>query len=145
MLYLYIKVVALIKAPKCNWSKMAALGGRNEDLSTFWLNWFAHWSVDEDGSVFSSLLSCITALLSCHAHRDARRQQKLRLSNAPSLLIMVQRQLRSPLEDECGLHQKKGKITRAGFKKRTGCTIICSACCWPPECLAVWAVLHMFY
>lgn len=79
---------------------------------------------------FLSFLSCITALLGCHANLDARGEQRLRLRHGDALLIrMVQQQLKSPQEDKCGFLQMKGKILRAGFEKRTEFTIICTASC----------------
>lgn len=74
-----------IKALKLNLFKSGCFEGRNEDFSKVCLslNWFALWAVDEDDSVFSSC----TALLGCHAHLDARSEQRLRLRDVSALLI----------------------------------------------------------
>lgn len=87
---------------------------------------------------FVALLHHCSARLPCPPWCTQRAEAEAKTCPCPVDYGMVQQQLKSRWE-KCCLLQKKGKITRACFEKRTGCTIICTSCCWPPECFAVQA------
>lgn len=131
-----------IKAPKCDLIKSGCFGEEKWRLlrgllflkliCTLGCGW--RWL----SLFFVALLHHCSARLPCPPWCTQRAEAEAKTCPCPVDYGMVQRQLKSPREDKCGLLQKKGKITRAGFEKRTGCTIICTACCRTPECLAVW-------